>query len=240
MPCLLAGARRGATVEASSASRAAKTMTTLEVTKDAVRAVIDRRPTAIDAIARRVARTRVREASRAGKLDDADVTAKALTETRLAHRVAASAETHFARGGALWTRAGDVARAGARRRQVARLLGGFGVGASATAETGEDADATTRAHVKLVLQTRMLRTLTVAEATSLVVHGSRRVRASKVRAAAACDFVFVFVFHPPRGFNIRSRPLSKLTGARTSSLHGTRLRARCSRSRDTRGAARSS
>ena len=70
--------------------------------------------TAIDAIARRVARTRVREASRAGKLDDADVTAKALTETRLAHRVAASAETHFARGGALWTRAGDVARAGAR------------------------------------------------------------------------------------------------------------------------------
>ena len=217
-------------------------MTTLEVTKDAVRAVIDRRPTAIDAIARRVARTRVREASRAGKLDDADVTARALTETRLAHRVAASAETHFARGGALWTRAGDVARAGARRRQVARLLGGFGVGASATAETCEDADAdaTTRAHVKLVLQTRMLRTLTVAEATSLVVHGSRRVRASKVRAAAACDFVFVFVFHPPLGFNIRSRPLSKLTGARTSSLHGTRLRARCSRSRDTRGAARSS
>ena len=130
---LLTGAKPDATVVASASRKAPPRARAIEIPKKALRAVVERRPTALDDLADRFARERVRRTfgtkTRGVPVDDDG--SLATMSFRIARRAAESAAPHFFVGSSAWTRAGwrdgtrerssPSTRKSARRRWTRRV-----------------------------------------------------------------------------------------------------------------------
>ena len=201
---LLTGAKPDATVVASASRKAPPRARAIEIPKKALRAVVERRPTALDDLADRFARERVRRTfgtkTRGVPVDD-DAGSLATMSFRIARRAAESAASHFFVGSSAWTRAGETVLANVRRRRLEKALAAGGLAAFLAASTGAagaaDDDAEVVEKVKpdgtvkrrrkvrgarerdfpaLLAASPAFRTLTAAEIRAVLARGARRVR----------------------------------------------------------------
>ena len=132
---LLTGAKATQTVIASTAARAPPKMKALEVNKKCLRAVVMRRPTVLDAMARVVAAD-VAESRFADDARGVPPEKRAANELRVAHRIANAGWRHYAVGWRTWVRVGSTVRAECRRRIIREKLFGGGAGAFFAAAAG--------------------------------------------------------------------------------------------------------
>ena len=137
---LLTGAKATQTVIASTAARAPPKMKALEINKKCLRAVVMRRPTVLDAMARVVAAD-VAESSFADDARGVPLEKRAANELRIAHRIANAGWRHYAVGWRTWVRVGSTVRAECRRRIIREKLFGGGAGAFFAAAAGASLDA---------------------------------------------------------------------------------------------------
>ena len=137
---LLTGAKATQTVIASTAARAPPKMKALEINKKCLRAVVMRRPTVLDAMARVVAAD-VAESSFADDARGVALEKRAANELRIAHRIANAGWRHYAVGWRTWVRVGSTVRAECRRRIIREKLFGGGAGAFFAAAAGASLDA---------------------------------------------------------------------------------------------------
>jgi len=137
---LLTGAKATQTVIASTAARAPPKMKALEVNKKCLRAVVMRRPTVLDAMARVVAAD-VAESRFADDARGVPPEKRAANELRVAHRIANAGWRHYAVGWRTWVRVGSTVRAECRRRIIREKLFGGGAGAFFAAAAGASLDA---------------------------------------------------------------------------------------------------
>jgi len=173
--CLLTGGKRSASVAASMSRKAPPKLQAIEVPKQALRAVIERRPTVIDAFAHSIARRWIGDQVNAVGMS-AEV--RALQEIRLAHRITESAVSHFKGGKALWAKAGGNVKATIQRMGLTSKITMGGIGALIAAAKGvagrnvaiSDEDA-----AAVLTRALLLRTLMPAEIRAIVAHGVRRV-----------------------------------------------------------------
>ena len=175
--CLLTGGKRTATVEASRSRKAPLKLRALEVPKQSLRAVVERRPTVIDAFAASIATRWVNDQVNAVGMTEAE---RALQELRLSHRVVESAVSHFRDARSAWAKAGGTTLATVRKRGLASALTKGGVGALVAAARGapfmsDTSDMSDEACASLLLSAPLLATLHAAEARVIVARGVRRV-----------------------------------------------------------------
>lgn len=137
---LLTGAKATQTVIASTAARAPPKMKALEINKKCLRAVVMRRPTVLDAMARVVAAD-VAQSSFADDARGVPLEKRAANELRIAHRIANAGWRHYAVGWRTWVRVGSTVRAECRRRIIREKLFGGGAGAFFAAAAGASLDA---------------------------------------------------------------------------------------------------
>ena len=176
--CLLTGGKRSATVAASMSRKAPPKLRALEVPKQALRAVVERRPTVVDALARSIANRWVADQINAVGMTPAE---RATQELRLAHRITESAVGHFKGSRAMWAKAGSTVKAAVHKLGLAAKLASGGAGAlfaAAAGAAGKKANvAMSDAECVAALSAApLLRTLHAAELHSMVAHGVRKVR----------------------------------------------------------------
>ena len=137
---LLTGAKVARTVVASAAARAPPKMKALEVNKKCLRAVVVRRPTVLDAMARVVA-AEIAQTQFADDRRGVPASVSAANELRMAMRIANAGWSHFATGWRTWVKVGSTVRAECRRKIIRDKLFGGGAGAFFAAAAGASLDA---------------------------------------------------------------------------------------------------
>jgi CRP-like cAMP-binding protein len=115
-------------------------MKALEVNKKCLRAVVLRRPTVLDAMARVVA-AEIAHVQFADDRRGVSASVSAANELRMATRIADAGWSHFATGWRTWVKVGSTVRAECRRKIIRDKLFGGGAGAFFAAAAGASFDA---------------------------------------------------------------------------------------------------